>query len=590
MLKTGADQVTDGGKETRWAIARYARRLALALSVTTGLVSAATAQSVETIAQAANQPRLGQPSPNQPGSDRPIPEAAPPSFDFKIEAPRRAPVPRAVEELTFDVQDIQINGSTVYSAAELRSLIEPLVGKTARLSDIVALADLVEAKYRSDGYLLTRAFVPPQSVSNGIFQITVVEGYVSAVSVEGGDNATRRRVEIQMAAVLASHPLKLKVMETALLRSNELPGVNVSGLLRPSPTQPGASDLIVTVSAPLITSGLTLDNRGTQSTSRWTNAVDAAVRSPFGDGGQLQLYALSAVPNRESERYAFQEKYVMPLGADGLTVSLGALESHGAPIPTTSGQEVVSNSVAVGPRLGYPIFVSREHKLSVDTGLTWQSADIRVGGVPTSHDEWRVFDFATTYSQNGFLDGTSSLTFVVAHGLHIFGASELGAASATRTGGDPEFTKFSAVVRRVQSLGGPFSASLLVTGQRSMDTLLLLEEVNFGGSQIGRGYDPAAITGDNGAGASFELRYDDPVAVSYLDAVQYYLFYDGARIWNNEGPLDGNHLQSAGGGVRWTVSPKASFGLEYADELTSLPTNKNGGRAPRLLFNGSLRF
>src|SRR4051812_8401504 len=81
--------------------------------------------------------------PALPGRDRPVPDPGlPPTFDFTIQAPRRSPVPRAVEDLSFEVKDIRINGATVYRDDQLRPLVDPLVGKLARLADIVVLAEL----------------------------------------------------------------------------------------------------------------------------------------------------------------------------------------------------------------------------------------------------------------------------------------------------------------------------------------------------------------------------------------------------------------------------------------------------------------
>src|SRR5882672_7117190 len=78
-----------------------------------------------------------------PGRDQPLPLPIAPDndFDFSIQAPRRAPVPRAADELTFTLRDITITGATVYSAEALRPLYEALIGREVKLADIVAMAD-----------------------------------------------------------------------------------------------------------------------------------------------------------------------------------------------------------------------------------------------------------------------------------------------------------------------------------------------------------------------------------------------------------------------------------------------------------------
>src|SRR5215510_8593655 len=78
----------------------------------------------------------------QPGRDRPQPMApAQPNFDFSIEAPRRSPVPRAVDEIQFHLTDIQITGAMTLPPQSFRPLYQNLIGKDVTLSDILDVAD-----------------------------------------------------------------------------------------------------------------------------------------------------------------------------------------------------------------------------------------------------------------------------------------------------------------------------------------------------------------------------------------------------------------------------------------------------------------
>src|SRR6266481_4573002 len=90
-----------------------------------------------------------------PGRDQslPLPIAPGNDFDFSIQAPRRAPVPRAADELTFTLRDITVTGASVYSVESLRPLYDALIGHEVKLSDIIGVADAIEAKYREAGYI-----------------------------------------------------------------------------------------------------------------------------------------------------------------------------------------------------------------------------------------------------------------------------------------------------------------------------------------------------------------------------------------------------------------------------------------------------
>jgi len=534
----------------------------------------------------------------QPGETRPIPEAPPPTFDFRIETPRPSPVPRSVEELSFTIKNISVTGATVYPAGAFRPLIQPLIGRSVHLSDIIHVADAIEAKYRGDGYVLTRVYVPAQSVSNGIFRIMVVEGYVAAVSVTGGTEDARRRIERVLAPVPASRPLKLDVIETALLNANNLPGVNVSGLLRPSSTQQGASDLVATVSAEPVTAILSIDNRGAALTDMWTAAADFAIRSPLGDGGVV-LLSVAAAPDQPHIRNSVAGKYVYPIGDNGLLLTLSALNSHGQPAGGIAGADFVSDNQAYGVRLTYPLLVSRDSRLSLDGGFTWQDAYLHeLAGAVNDHDEWREVDLALVYQQTGFLRGNTSATLDLTQGLDIFGASAAGAPNVSHLGAVPDFTKLSAIIRRLQALYGPFSLAVVGTGQYAFNTVYIGEEINFGGAQIGRGYDPAAITGDMGVGADVELRYDlSMLSGVHIDSpnvtinhAELYGFYDAAKVWVHSGTITPDHLESTGFGARMVVEDRLQLGIEAAFPLIAVPTSDFGRRAMRVLFNGSIKF
>lgn len=533
----------------------------------------------------------------QPGETRPLPEAPLPHFDFRIEAPRPSPVPRAVEELSFTIKDIKIVGVTIYRPTVLRPLYRSLIGKSVHLSDVIHVAEAIEAKYRADGYVLTRAYVPAQSVSNGVFTIRVVEGYVAAVSVTGGTEDSRRRVERLLAAVPNSRPLRLDVIEDALLRANNLPGVGVSGLLRPSPTEPGASDLVATISSQRVTTILSVDNRGAVLTDVWTASADLAIRSPFGEGGVL-LLDVAAAPDKPHIRNSIAGKYIYPLTDSGLLLTLSALNSHGQPAGDIAGADFVSDNQAYGVRLSYPLIVTRSSTLTLDGGFTVQNALLHEPSLAVfDHDQWRELDVALIYQQNGFLKGVTTATLDATQGLDIFGASPAGDVNVSHLGAVPDFTKLSGVVRRIQEIYGPVSVAVTGTGQYAFQPLYVGEEISFGGAQIGRGYDPAAITGDMGVGGDAELRYRLDITGRHIDSppvtisdAELYAFYDVAKVWDHSGPVTPNFLESDGFGARTVLDEKLSLGLEAAFPQIRVPTSDYGKKAMRVLFNASVKF
>ncbi|HVY32929.1 MAG TPA: POTRA domain-containing protein, partial [Caulobacteraceae bacterium] len=134
------------------------------------------------------------PGPASPGrlDDRFKTPVAPQSVpEITILATGQAAPPEQAAQSKFILTGVIIDGNTVYKPASLEPLYRALIGKEVSLLDIYKLRDALTAKYRADGYVLSQAIIPPQTIQGGVVHLQVVEGYISGVSLEG-DTADRR--------------------------------------------------------------------------------------------------------------------------------------------------------------------------------------------------------------------------------------------------------------------------------------------------------------------------------------------------------------------------------------------------------------
>jgi len=532
----------------------------------------------------------------QPGrNDRPGP-AIPtqPDFDFSIEAPSRTPLGRAVDTVTFTLRDIKITGAKTIPAEAFRPLYAKLIGQTIKLSNILDVADAIEQMYRNKGYILVRAYVPPQRVRDGVFTINVVEGKIAHVTVEGGTAATQAQVKAYIRPSLDRSPMPLAVMERSLLLSNDLPGVVASGVLKPSEDTPGASDIAVTVDQPRFTGGLGADNRGSRYSGLWTLNADAEVNSVLDAADQLSG-TFTTSPDA-SEQVAGQLRYRRPLGDDGVVGTLAGTITRGEPGSTLSAFGVNTNSWAIGPRLTWPIIRTRAQSLQLDGGFTFQKADIHVLGSRVAHDKWRVLDVNATYLLSNWLGGSWLATAGIVQGVPGLGASDNLSANLSRKGAYIDFTKLTSLVRYVGYLPHGFSVALSGQGQFSFVPLINGELISFGGVGIGRGYDPGAITGDRGIGGSAELRYDAPFASKYVLGAQPYVYFEAGQTWYIQRgaavdpSLIDQSVDSVGGGVRLSLPYNASLGLEVAQTLHAVTGSDAGKEATKFFVTTGIRF
>ena len=190
--------------------------------------------------------------------------------------------------------------------------------------------------------------------------------------------------------------------------------------------------------------------------------------------------------------------------------------------------------------------------------------------------------------------GVSAIDVEVSQGLGILGASEEGRAGLTRAQGDPQFTKVTAEVQRLQRLTEDFNLLVVGRGQLSADPLLSSEEFSIGGINLGRGYDPSEVTGDDGIAAKAEVQWNSPFAaeLDYVDSYQVYGFFDIGTVWDQDPTTSAqkrDSISSAGTGVRVNFVGDTQADLAIAFPLTR-EVQTQGDDDPKVYFGLNKRF
>src|SRR5690606_14974497 len=124
--------------------------------------------------------------------------------------------PAGAGETTLVIRSIRVTGSTVYSDAQLLPLYQDLLNRRVTLDAIYDLAKRITAKYGADGYVISRAIVPPQELNPGgaAVRIQVIEGYVSRVEWPREKLARYRDFFSEYSAkIVADRPVNIRTLE-----------------------------------------------------------------------------------------------------------------------------------------------------------------------------------------------------------------------------------------------------------------------------------------------------------------------------------------------------------------------------------------
>ncbi|HYI28409.1 MAG TPA: POTRA domain-containing protein, partial [Bradyrhizobium sp.] len=243
-----------------------------------------------------------------------------------IEAPAGAAQTKLV------IRKIQIVGATVYNDEQLAPLYGDILNRQVTLDAVYDLAKRITAKYGADGYVLSRAIVPPQELTPGgaTVRIQVIEGYVS--KVEWPREQLKRYRDFfsdYSAKIVADRPINIRTLERYLLLANDLPGLKFTTTLEASTTEPGASTLIVDVAEKRYDVVARFDNRGTVARGPHQFLVAPTVNNVFGSHEAFTVAYAGVTQIEELQFVAPSYRHV--LTSEGLTAFANASHSWGRP-------------------------------------------------------------------------------------------------------------------------------------------------------------------------------------------------------------------------------------------------------------------
>jgi hemolysin activation/secretion protein len=526
-----------------------------------------------------------QPMPPE-GGGVPMP-AAPRIMEVPPDAPR------------FRLADIAIAGVTVYQPEVLRGLYAELIGTEVSLAQIAELAGRLTARYRADGYILSQVVVPEQQVEGGVVRLQAVEGFVDRVIPEGEIAGSRRLIDAFAARIRNARPLTAAELERNLLLIGDLPGVNVQGVLEPSPTAFGAADLRVIVSHRPAEGFAMVDNRGSRFVGPWNITVGGSAYSPLGLYEQFDLLA-AFTPDSDEFGY-IQGQFSFPIGPADSGDVLQLFGAGGRVRPNIPSNLFPFDSEARSfeGRATYfhPFLRSRASNLSGRASFIWRDVSTRISDLPAdinnpTDDRVRALQLRGTYDFTDRIGGVSLIDLQLNRGIDVFGASNSGENTSRQTSAGASFTYANATISRNQRLAEQWSLYFEANGQYSWDPLLPTERMGVGGQRFGRGYPPGNITGDHGIAGKLELRYGGLAGWAMLDSYQVYGFLDGGRTWDVEGPgaVRGD-LVSGGLGARLNLTERVSFNPELTHQLIGNPADRPGRHhETRFLFSLVTRF
>lgn len=493
--------------------------------------------------------------------------------------------------MTLTIRKLQIEGGTVYPLEELGAAYKSLLGHEITLGELIEATRNITARYQTDGYLLSYAFLPQQNFDQGLVRVVLVEGYVSGYEVDGDVGRVKGFIDELVDKIKGERPLTRKTFDRYATLMGRLPGVTLQAHVPPPGTTDGASTMQISASRQPFTTSMSLVKGSRDSTQA---LLGASSNSQTAMAEQLTLSGLFP-PGNDKEHY-YRLDYSQYLNAEGTQLNAYGARYRSDPgvnIATSDGFELKphreNDRFSVG--ISHPLIVAPDQWLSVAGRLYGvnDSTDYDVVGyAQTLREKTNVRALAV---EGDWRKSDAGQLRILSAGLYQ-GINGMGAKSETNLSSNHyDLDFFRLRVSGVQSDGffdnwqGVMSGALYWTGDSLPDS----ERAVFGGQNFGRGYPDDQASGDKGWGVAYELNYSFNRDGDWVKLLQPYVIVDKARTWFNELPLKGSDMSSAALGLRFGDKRYYNIALEVAKPMSDIALD-SFNRRPRYTLSFSYQL
>jgi hemolysin activation/secretion protein len=524
--------------------------------------------------------RLGAPNPDQlqaPTYHAPAPDPFAEPLQSMPERPGRA-----ATSTQFQLSEIDIDGNSIFSDADLSDLAAGYLNHPIGPADLMALRDAITQRYVQAGYLNSGAVIPDQDVSSGVAHINVVEGHLTGVEVLGLRHLHRSYLTSRVAAGGVLERSDLQESFERLSSDSNIAQINAR--LGPG-AHPGEAILTLNV----------------READNWVGEAEAASsRSPSVGGERAAVRAILRNALGWGDRTALE--YGRSEGLEDATLMFSAplnrydttftLEANGSDAKVVEAPlndlDIISDSYSVRATLSQPLMRKGGASLTAGVGVSYAYAQTDLGGAPFSFSPGAVNGETNLTVARGTLDFLSQSP---ASALAIRSTLSYGLDALTQAPNAPDKMEKNFLSLAIQAQfvhattqsGQQFIARAEV--QVASHSLYALEQFTYGGEDSVRGYRKNQGLTDNGAVASVEyrapLRDLSPWRRQEATGSPHWfagVFVDAGYGWNTDLPHPAQpRLASAGLNLTWRPNPRFSATVYAAAQLEEIakPADKS---------------
>ena len=504
--------------------------------------------------------------------------------------PGAGPCPLSENPAPLTVTSVTFRGLVSVPAEKLAPVYADLLNKPGDAADLCKIRDRV-AEALFDRGLLARVEIPAQTIDQGAVVLEVIEAHIVNVTVRGDPGGAGPALEQYAQKLRGMAPFDVNKVQRYVLLASDVPGLKVRASVRPNLTgERGAVDLDLNVERNAQDLIVNVQNLQAKTTGRFGGLLryDLNAESRYGERTSLVFYR-----TLKNEQWVVQGLEEARLGGEGWVVRAALAYGESHPGDVLKGLGLKSRSIVANVEAAYPLVRKRRENVTLAAGFEVVDQDTKFGGGGTLiNDDLRIVYARAEGEQTSYWGGYRPIVLNgqvgIRRGIEGFGATDEGDRLLSRAEARPGAWVATAEASMLAVLTPRVSFRAEVNGQYANQPLAAYEEYAVGSLTIGRGYDPAYISGDRALAASFEL-HAGPFQPRAGWALSPYAFLDIAHTRDRDRGGLKQTLKSVGAGVQIPVRERWVVDVTYAQPLDKRAFDRKTPPG-RLLVNLTARF
>lgn len=441
-----------------------------------------------------------------------------------------------------NIARISVSGAKVVQAQHLQGLVSEFEGRCIGLADFDQILERITLAYVDRGYILARAYLPEQDLSDGQLDIAIVEGTLSQIRLNG---AQKDGWAQQIFPNQIGKPVQLRAIEQGLDQIKSMPRWQAEMALGAG-NSPG--ETILDIQAKTEKPGeltLSTHNRGSERSGQWVSGMSYNITNALGLNDTITLSGTRSVnPGPISLGYqgdtnsSFNATLEIPFGRANLSIahtfSDYKLTVPGAisPIPT--------NGLTRDTTLRAKLLLHRNQTAKTHLAFDLvQSENLNwISGTLINASSRVLASLRATLSHERPLSGGDlSLSIWHEQGLSGFGAENGGQRPTNSPNAQFNRSGLTADYRRNFGLSwGNVNWASILAAQYSQDLLYGGQQFSVGGASSVRGSLTALGTGSSGLTWRNEIEFSAPHWLVAKDGkIKPYLAVDIGKVWPHAG-------------------------------------------------------